>query len=91
MAKNEIGYTLPLFNSVLEQDLTWHAAKLSEETGEVCQAIIKNRNPIDVALECMDVIQCAENILRKLDLTPGLIDQLREIHIKNCDGRGYIA
>ena len=85
------GYTLPLFNSVVENDLIWHAAKLSEETGEVCQAIIKNRKPVNIALECMDVIQCAENILRKLNLTPGLIDQLREMHVIDCAERGYIA
>ena len=89
--EREIGYTLPMFNSVMEQNLTWHAAKLSEETGEVCQAIIKDFDAIDIALECVDVIQCAENILRKLNLTPGLMDQVRQAHIDSADRRGYIA
>lgn len=85
------GYTMPLFNSVMEQDLIWHAAKLAEETGEVCQGIVKNKAPVDVALECMDVIQCAENVLRKLRLTPGMMNDLRAMHVRSCENRGYVA
>lgn len=85
-----IGYTLPEYNSVVEEDFNWHAAKLAEECGEVCQVICKRNNLGDAALECIDVIQCAENILRKIGVTDKMLDQMRSDHAEKDKRRGYL-
>lgn len=85
-----IGYTLPEYWSVSEEELTWHAAKLAEEAGEVCQAVCKRKDVLDIAEECIDAMQCLENILRHIGITDGCLAALRIAHVEKDAKRGYI-
>lgn len=65
-----MGYLFNEARSVKDKSIEWQAAKLAEETGEVCQAILHDcRYYDDIVQECIDVIQVAENIIRKLGYT----------------------
>lgn len=86
---SEVGYTMPETSCAKYEGTAFNAAKLAEETGEVCQAIVKRKNPEEIASECMDVIQCAENMLRRLDFTDNMVRAMRANHIASCFERGY--
>lgn len=85
-------YVMPRMKSVSVEDIYWHASKLAEETGEVCQIICKNgiSDPVDLAHECLDVIQCAENILRNIGITTEMYDNVMIEHLYKQKNRGYI-
>ena len=85
-----MSYMFPEYNSVKDYELAWHGAKLAEECGEVCQGICKGNNYEDIANECFDVIQCAENILRKIGITHGMYDCIAVGHVDKDTERGYI-
>lgn len=87
----QVGYTFPKANTVNEEaDLFYHAAKLSEETGEVCQAICKRKAPAEIVEECIDVIWSAECILRYLGITDGIVANMRRHKIRENIKRGYV-
>ena len=86
-----MGYTLPEYKSVHCETIEWHAAKLAEECGEVCQKVCKHGSVIEIAEECIDAIQCAENIMRSIGITDGMVDNLRDNHIDKDGARGYIV
>lgn len=84
------GYRLPEYKSVTDEDFNWHAAKLAEETGEVCQTICKRKNLQETVAECIDVIQCCENIMRKAGITDSCLQSLFEQHVAKDEERGYL-
>lgn len=88
----KIGYTLPECKTVKqENDLFYHAAKLAEEAGEVCQACCK-REPIDhIIEECIDVIWSAELIMRYLGVNNETVAAMRMLKIGENLDRGYIV
>lgn len=85
-----IGYRFPELNSVKDEDFFYHAAKLAEECGEVCQTICKRQNLQLTVDECLDVLYCAEAILRKCGITDSCLDALVEDHVKKQKARGYV-
>lgn len=84
------GYTLPKYKSVGDKFLLWHVAKLSEECGEVCQSLLKDKSYEETASECIDVIQCAENILRRIGISENELVELKKKHVIKDAKRGYI-
>lgn len=85
-----VGYRFPETKSVRDEDFFYHAAKLAEETGEVCQTICKRQNLQITAEECLDVIYSAESILRKIGITDSCLDAMIEAHIQKQRDRGYV-
>lgn len=81
-------YRFPEAYSVRDESIEWQGCKLAEETGEVCQAIVKGTRQ-QVIAECVDVIQVCENILRACDCTEGMLRDAFNAHLVYCSDRGY--
>lgn len=81
-------YRFPEACSVKDESIEWQGCKLAEESGEVCQAIVKGTRQ-QVISECIDVIQVCENILRKCGCTDGMVRDALDAHIDRCSDRGY--
>lgn len=87
---NQEMYRFPEAWSVRDNDIMWQAAKLSEECGEVAQAIIKGTRQ-QVISEVIDVMQVCENILRKCECTDGMYRNAMNDHLVRCEERGYFV
>lgn len=85
-----MGYMFPAHKDIKLHEASYHAAKLCEEAGEVCEAIIKPyKTPEDVVAECMDVIQVCETIMRYYGVTDGMHDDAIIEHLKKDANRLY--
>lgn len=83
-------YMFPPHKDIKLYEASYHAAKLCEEAGEVCEAIIKpDKTPEDVVAECMDVMQVCETIMRYYGVTDGMYYDAKLEHIKKDDDRDY--
>lgn len=83
-------YMFPECFTVKDEDIFYHASKLSEETGEVCQAICKRKNPNVILEECVDVLWSVECIFRYFGIPAGAIEECMEKKIQANIDRGYI-
>lgn len=81
-------YMFPESCSVHDQSMTWQAAKLAEECGEVAAEVIDG-NIERVISEVIDVMQVCENILRQCGCTDGMLYSSKMHHIASCRLRGY--
>ncbi len=84
-----MSYMFPEMKTVKENTLEFAVCKLAEEVGEVAEVICKRNGYI--MDEVMDVMQCCENILRKLYVSDDFYDELVMRHIEHERGRGYYA
>lgn len=86
---NNSGYVMPEL-VFADDDLFEICAKLAEETGEVCQAVSKNKSVHEIAQELLDVQQVTENMLRKIGYTDSVLSDARVQHWIAMKRRGYI-
>ena len=87
-----MGYQFSEAISVSTKSIEWQAAKLAEETGEVCQAILHDcKYDNEIVQECLDVIQVAENIIRHYGYTDTEFDFACESHRRKMDMRNLCA
>lgn len=83
------GYVMPEV-VFADDDLLEICAKLSEETGEVCQAVVKNRSVHEIASELLDVQQVTENMFRHIGYTDGMMSDARAQHWDKMKRRGFL-
>lgn len=79
-----MGYQMIKLKSLYARNKEWHAAKLAEEVGEVCQAVCKKMPKRKIAEECIDVIHSAECMLRKLGFSSKEVTKLMKEEDEDC-------
>lgn len=82
------GYRFPAMKT--DDPPIVHCAKLAEEVGEVCEAVLKQHKTVsDVIDECMDVMQVCETLLRSMYVTDEEFQTYATDHVSKLQERGY--